>query len=158
MQPLRPVRALLLPVLVCATVGAAPGVAQEVAPALSLEEVRTCMCLEEAMAARQQEMDLRGGIFRERESELERIGMEIEVKRAAMDPDDPQAIADLKALIERQQTLRQLMRRDIQPSYRDSLAAFNAVSAAFNEQCAGRRLYKPQVEKLQGNLQCPALP
>lgn len=158
MQPLRSVIAFLLPALVGTLVGAAPAPAQQVAPALSPEEVHTCLCLEEAMAATRQEMELRGSILKERENELDRIGMDIEVKRAAMNPDDAQAIADLKALIDRQQTLRQLLRRDIQPSYQDSVGAFNATVSTYNEQCAGRRLYKPEVEKLQGNLQCPALP
>jgi hypothetical protein len=154
MRPLRSVIALVLPALV----GAAPALAQQVGPGLTPEGVRTCLCLEEAMATHKAEMELRSGIFRERESELERIGMDIEVKRASMNPDDAQAIADLKVLIERQQTLRQLLRRDIQPSYQDSVASFNAVTSAYNEQCAGRRLDKAEVERLQGNLQCPALP
>jgi len=158
MQPLRSVIALLLPALVGTLFGAAPAPAQQVAPALSTEEVHTCLCLEEAMAAQREEMDLRGSILKERENELERIGMDIEVSRAAMNPEDAQAIADLKALIDRQQALRQLLRRDIQPSYQDAVGAFNASASAYNEHCAGKRLYKPQVEKLQGNLQCPALP
>lgn len=130
--------------------------AQQVAPALTLEEVRACLCFEQEMAAHQEEMDLRGGILRERENELERVGMEIEVKRAAMDPNDEQAIAELKELINRQQSLRELLRRDLMPSYRAALDAFNAAGAAYNQQCAGRRIYSTDVEKVQANLQCPA--
>jgi hypothetical protein len=132
--------------------------AQQELPALSLEEVRNCMCLEEEMGAQREEMDLRGGILAERQNELQRVGMDIEAKRAAMDPTDEQAIAELKALIDRQQALRDLMRRDIQPSYDSAVQAFNAASTTYNEQCAGRRIYRTDVEKLQGNLQCPARP
>ena len=157
MQPMSSVRAFLLPALAAGLFGIAePAHAQQ--PALSLEEVRNCMCLEQEMSAQREEMDLRGGILAERQNQLDRVGMDIEAKRAAMDPTDEQAIADLKALIDRQQALRDLMRRDIQPSYESAVQAFNAASGAYNEQCAGRRIYRTDVEKLQGNLQCPARP
>lgn len=151
----------LLPALPILLIGGIVGLsgtarAQQVAPALSLEEVRECLCLEQAMNAYQEEMDLRGGILRERENELERVGMEIEVKRAAMNPEDEQAIAELKELINRQQSLRDLLRRDLIPSYRAALDAFNEAGATYNRQCAGRRIYSTDVEKVQGNLQCPA--
>jgi hypothetical protein len=159
MQSMSFVRALILPGLAAGLVGIAGSVhAQETAPALSLEEVRNCMCLEQEMTTQRQEMDLRGGILQERENELERVSMDIEVKRAAMNPEDEQAIADLKALIARQEALRELLRRDIKPSHQASVDAFNAASSAYNQQCAGRRIYRTDVEKLQGNLQCPARP
>lgn len=159
MQPMFSVRLLLLPALAAGLFGTAGAAhAQQQEPFLSLEEVGTCMCLEEEIAAERQEIELRAGILEERNNELERIGMDIEVKRAAMDPQDVQAIAELKALIGRQQALRDLIRRDIRPSYEASFEAFNAASAAYNEQCAGRRMYKTDIEKLRPNLQCPQRP
>lgn len=159
MQPTSSVTLFLLPALTAGLFGiAAAAHAQQQEPFLSLEEVRTCMCLQEEMSAHRQEMDLRGGILEERGNELERVGMDIEVKRAAMDPQDEQAIAELKALIERQQALRELMRRDIRPSYEASFDAFNAASAAYNERCAGRRMFSTDIERLQPDLQCPPRP
>lgn len=132
--------------------------AQEIAQPLSLEAVHNCLCLQQQMSSRNAEMELRAGILQEREGELERLGMEIQVKRAAMAPGDQMAIAELKSLIDRQQALRELMRRDIMPSYQDSVRGYNETSAEYNASCAGRRIYQPDIDKLQGNLQCPAQP
>lgn len=133
-------------------------VAQELTPPLSLEAVHNCLCLKQEMSRRTAEMEVRGGILKERESELQRLGMEIEVKRAAMAPGDEVAIAELKMLIDRQQALRELMRRDIMPSYQDSVRGYNETIAEYNAACAGRRIYQPDIDKLQDNLQCPAQP
>lgn len=132
--------------------------AQEIAPPLSLEAVHNCLCLQQQMSSRNAEMELRGGILKEREGELERLGMEIQVKRAAMAPGDQVAIAELKTLIDRQQALRELMRRDIMPSYQDSVRGYNETTAEYNASCAGRRIYQPDIDKLSGSLQCPARP
>ncbi len=132
--------------------------AQELTPPLSLEAVHNCLCLEQEMSRRTADMEVRGGILKERESELQRLGMEIEVKRAAMSPGDEVAMAELKMLIDRQQALRDLMRRDIMPSYQDSVRGYNDTIAEYNASCAGRRIYQPDIDKLQGNLQCPARP
>lgn len=151
--------AVLVVALAAGVLAAAPAsTAQEVTPPLSLEAVHNCLCLQQEMADRNAEMETRGGILREREGELERLGMEIEVKRAAMVPGDEAAITDLKTLIDRQQSLRELMRRDIAPSYQDSVSGYNEASAEYNATCAGRRIYQPDIDKLQGNLQCPVRP
>jgi hypothetical protein len=81
-------------------------VADEVAPPLSLEAVHNCLCLQQEMAYRNEEMELRGGILREREGELQRLGMEIEVKRAAMAPGDEAAIAELKSGVDPDDVMR----------------------------------------------------
>ena len=137
---------------------AAPAGADQIAPALSLDEVRSCVCLEQALKNRQAEMELRQGILEERENELERIGMEIQVRRTSMNPEDQQAIVDLRAIIERQDSLRLLMSRDIMPSYQGSVSAYNRTVAAYNENCANKRIYTPDVDKVKQNLQCPPAP
>lgn len=134
---------------------AAPASAQEIQPLLPEEDVGYCLCLEQEMAEWKSEMDVRGGIRTEREGELSRLGMDIEVKRASMVPGDEMAMAELKAMIERQQSLRALIRRDINPSYQAAVQGYNAATAEYNERCAGRRFFQPEVDALQGTLQCP---
>ena len=147
--------ALILTLSVGLGTGSLPASGQQVAPAVLSEDVATCLCLEREMPDLQSEMQLRQGILREREGELERLGMDIEVKRAAMAPGDEIAMAELKALIERQLALRGLIRRDIVPSYQDSVADFNASVATYNEICGGKRIEQSDIDRLQGNLQCP---
>lgn len=135
---------------------ALPAGAQQVVPAVSSEDAATCLCLERALPGLRAEMELRRGIMQEREGELERLGMDIEVKRAAMTPGDDAAMGELKALIARQQSLRALIRRDIVPSYQGSIAELNAAIAIYNERCAGKRIEQADIDRLSGQLQCPA--
>jgi hypothetical protein len=138
--------------------GALPAPAQELEPALTVEELRYCFCLEQELTQKRAELDLRNGILKERENELERLGMQIEALRASMDPADTQAGEELKALIKRQEALRELLRRDIVQSYQDSVRSYNEGLTAYNETCANRRIYKPDVEKAKQNLQCAKQP
>lgn len=140
------------------TTGASPAAAQELEPALTVEELRYCLCLEQEMAEKRAELDLRHGILKERENELERLGMEIEMTRASMDPADAEAGENLKMLIQRQQSLRELLRRDIVQSYQDSVRRYNEALTAYNDTCANRRIYKPDVEKARQNLECGRQP
>jgi hypothetical protein len=153
----RALRAAVTGVSLSATVllATAPVSAQEIQPLLPKEDVPYCLCLEQEIAEWQSELDVRGSILNERQSELQRLDMDIEVKRAAMTPGDEMAIADLKAMIERQQSLRALLRRDIMPSYQAAVQGYNAATDEYNARCAGRRFFQPEVDALQGTLQCP---
>jgi hypothetical protein len=135
--------------------GAAAASAQEIQPLLPEGDVAYCLCLEQEMAEWKSEMDVRGGIRTEREGELSRLGMDIEVKRASMVPGDEMAMTELKAMIERQQALRALIRRDIVPSYQAAVQGYNDATAEYNQRCAGHRFFQPEIDALQGSLQCP---
>ncbi len=136
--------------------GSAAASAQEIQPLLPKEDVPYCLCLEREMAEWKSEMDVRGNIRTEREGELSRLGMDIEVKRASMVPGDEMAMTELKAMIERQQSLRALIRRDIMPSYMAAVQGYNDATNEYNERCAGHRFFQPEIDALQGTLQCPA--
>lgn len=127
---------------------------QELEPALTVDELRYCLCLEQELDQSRAELDLRHGILQERENELQRLGMDIETARQTMDPNDVQAGENLKVLISRQENLRQLLRRDIIRSYQDAVRAYNEALTSYNSTCANRRIYKPDVEKAKQNLQC----
>jgi hypothetical protein len=150
--------ALAAAVVVAAFSAAEPMNAQELEPALTVDELRYCLCLEQELEDERAELDLRHGILTERENELERLGMEIQMTRASMNPEDVQAGENLKALIGRQETLRQLLRRDIVQSYQDSVRSYNEALTSYNSTCANRRIYTPDVEKAKQNLQCGKQP
>jgi len=152
-------RAAAFAVLAAAAASSAtPAAGQQLEPALTVDELRYCLCLEQELADGRAELDLRHGILKERENELERLGMDAEAMRASMDPDDVQAAERLKGLISRQETLRQLLRRDIVPAYQESVRSYNEALTAYNATCANRRIYKPDVEKAKQNLQCGKQP
>lgn len=152
-------RAAALAALAAAAASIAmPAAAQQLEPALTVDELRYCLCLEQELENGRAELELRHGILKERENELERLGMDAQTMRASMDPNDAQAAEQLKGLISRQETLRQLLRRDIVPAYQDSVRSYNDALTFYNATCANRRIYKPDVEKAKQNLQCGGLP
>lgn len=152
-------RAAAFAVLAAAAASAAtPAAGQQLEPALTVDELRYCLCLEQELSDGRAELDLRYGILKERENELERLGMDAQAMRASMDPDDVQAAEQLKDLIRRQETLRQLLRRDIVPAYQETVRSYNEALTAYNGTCANRRMYKPDVEKAKQNLQCGKQP
>lgn len=132
----------------------APGA---IGPALSVEEVSACLCLQREIDGLRRETELQGALRQDREAELSQIDQQIEQRRVAMDVNNPEAIAYLQRLVARQQMLRDLLRNEVHLSRQESVERLNARVKSYNEQCTTRPMFKLDVERVQAKLQCPAL-
>ena len=129
--------------------------AQTTAPALSVDEIRECLCMEQQMASDHADLDTRQDMLNERQQELANIDHQVDDQRAKLSPDDTVGQQVLKDLMSQQQTLRTLLQNDLRPAYNTRVNDLNAIVGKYNAQCVDRERYASDVEAAQQNLQCP---
>lgn len=122
---------------------------------LSAEEIRACLCLEQAITDLRRETDMQQSLRDERVTELNQVDQEIEQRRVTMDGSDPAAVQEMQHLVARQQMLRDLLHSEVGDAYRDRIKELNSRVALYNEQCTTRPMFKIEVERAKENLQCP---
>jgi capsule polysaccharide export protein KpsE/RkpR len=136
--------------------------AQPAEPSLTLDEARSCLCLERTIDRQRREAELQGNLadsmIGDREAELARLDRQIAEMRATMDVNDQAAIEGLKRLLARQQELRGQLRPDLRAAHRDAVAAVNAAIADYNQRCAARHFYALDADRMRQDLQCPPAP
>jgi hypothetical protein len=125
------------------------------AQVLGYNEVRACVCYDEAMSHWRGEVDVRGGIMHERDADLQRAKADLAHAQATADPNDQASLDNVRALIDRVGQLREMLQQEIVPSYNQSVARLNSVVARYNNQCAGYTLLVELVNQAKAAGPCP---
>ena len=134
-----------LGVLLCAAL-AAPAWAQMLpGPDFS------CLCLKQAVDDTLTDMQTKNAELGAAQAQLNQITGQLTTARAAMDVNNPQAVAQFRQLLaQRDQAFRQ-SNGDLITAAQAATARYNQAVANYNNQCAGRPLPPPP----PGPLSCP---
>jgi DNA-binding transcriptional MerR regulator len=132
-------------------------VAQNAGPntALTVTEIRDCLCMEQQMNSYQEDLELRQDLLNERQQELSNIDQQVQEQRATLAPNDTVGQQVLRDLMTQQQTLRGLLQHDLRPSYNTEVNQLNALVTKYNGLCVNRQRYAIDVKTAQQDLQCP---
>jgi ABC-type dipeptide/oligopeptide/nickel transport system ATPase component len=123
--------------------------------ALSVAEIRECLCLDQQMTFYHQDLDLKQDLLNERQQELANIDQQVQEQRAALDPTDRVGQQVLKDLMAQQQGLRDQLQHDLRPAYNTEVNQLNAMVSKYNGHCVNRQRYTVDVKAAQEDLQCP---
>lgn len=129
---------------------------QTTGPAMTVDEVRQCLCQKQAMERRQDSVDTQGALLDERQQELASLDAEIKRQAAALPGEDVVGQQVLQDLIHQQMALRNLIQLEIRPSYNRSLNELRQIIEAYNADCTGRPRYAFDVQQAEKDLVCPA--
>ncbi len=124
-------------------------------PALSVAELRDCLCIEQQMSSDRDDMAMRQDLLNERQQELANLDQQVMEQRSNLQQQDTVGQQVLKDLMAQQQSLRTLVQNDLRPAYNTKVDEWNALVAKYNSQCADRPRYTMDVKTAQQNLQCP---
>lgn len=122
--------------------------------ALSVPEIRDCLCMEQRMTSMRADVALRQDMLNERQQELANIDQQVINQRAALQPDDTVGQQVLKDLMAQQQSLRNLLQTDLRPAYNAEASQLNDVVARYNGECVNRPRFSADVKMAQQDLQC----
>ncbi len=147
-------------VLVGVGVGVA-GLAQpSYAQALSLEEVKSCLCQEEDISSLRGELTAREALSHEHEIVLGQLEATIADHRRLMDPESPIDQNTLKGLLAQRERQRERLRYEARAAERDTRTRLNDAVNRYNVECAERPMLKSTVAAAKEDLgdppQCPA--
>jgi hypothetical protein len=124
-------------------------------PAMTVPEIRDCLCMEQQMTTDRDDLDLRQDLLNERQQELANIDHQVQEQRASLSPEDTVGQQVLKDLMAQQQTLRTAVQNDLRPAYNTKVHELNAIVGKYNAQCVNRQRYAGDMQTAQQNLQCP---
>jgi hypothetical protein len=123
--------------------------------ALTVDEIRGCLCMDQELAAKRSDIDTRRAMLDERNAQLAALSGQIAQRRATLDPLDTIGQELLKNLINQENALRDLIQSDTRPALNQSVAEYNALAALYTTECANRARYKLDADQAAKDLVCP---
>jgi hypothetical protein len=124
-------------------------------PAMTPEEIASCLCQKQVLDQQQSDVDVQGGLLEERQQELNSLDAQIKAQAARTPSTDIVGQQVLQDLIAQQIALRNLIQLQIRPVYTERLGKLRQTIESYNAQCTTRPRYVIDVEKAQENLACP---
>lgn len=129
-------------------------VAQEPPPS-EVERMHACLCLKQAMQTTHESMDAKNRALAEVQQRLADLDAQLARARAQVDPNNPQSVAQYKALLERRDEAFQRSTGPLVTDAQSAVAQFDATVNQYNEECANRPYYPALEAQMGANLSCP---
>jgi len=129
--------------------------AQATGPAMTTDEIRVCLCQEQALEQKRSEADTQAALLDERQQELNSLDAEIKRQAAALPSSDQVGQQVLQDLIRQQMALRNMIQLQIRPSYNTLVSDLRQRVEAYNAQCTARPRYALDAQQAAANLVCP---
>lgn len=124
-------------------------------PALSVEELKTCLCQEPQLEAARKEIATRRAMLDERQAQLTALEAQIVERRKTLDPNDVIGQELLKNSMAQSAALRDLIQSDTRPALNEAVADYNDLAASYTTTCVNRPRYAYDVDQAKQNLVCP---
>jgi hypothetical protein len=119
-------------------------------------EINACVCLQLASAALAADKDAKSQALAADNQQLADLDAQLASARSRIDPNNAQAVAGYKALLER----RDAAHGQISPAQSAAAAAvarYNASVGEYNQRCAGRPFNSELAAQIQAHPNCPPL-
>nr|WP_298681898.1 hypothetical protein [uncultured Dongia sp.] len=123
-------------------------------PALTVEELRGCLCEEPRLETARQDIAMRRAILDERQAQLNTLDAQIKERRKTLDPNDLIGQELLKNSMAQAAALRDLIQSDVRLSLNQAVSEYNALAAKYTETCVNRPRYAYDVDQAKKDLVC----
>ena len=137
------------------TVAAAQGRALA-ADAMTVDEIRDCMCREQALQTLRQDTGVQQTRYNDSRAQLQSLETQIANMRKTMNPSDDTSVQILAEMIRQRDTLTNQIRTSVYPQTQDAVTKLNAAVAEYNQRCTQRPMLKTDVDAASKSLSCPA--
>lgn len=124
-------------------------------PALTVEELKACLCQEPQLDSARQEIATRRAMLDERQAQLNALEAQIADRRKTLDPNDVIGQELLKSTMAQAAALRDLIQSDTRLSLNQAVSDYNALAAKYTETCVNRPRYAYDVDMAKKDLVCP---
>ncbi|MFZ5789156.1 MAG: hypothetical protein ACOY3L_00505 [Pseudomonadota bacterium] len=123
--------------------------------ALTVDEIRDCLCREQALNILRGQTDGQRLRFNDAQADLKKLEDQIANMRKTMNPDDELSVQIMVEMIRRRDALNAELRDKVGPETQAAVAKLNQAVADYNARCAQRTMLKMDVETASRNLVCP---
>jgi hypothetical protein len=123
--------------------------------ALTVDEIRDCLCREQALKTLRGQTDGQRLRFNDAMAALKGLDDQIANMRRTMNPDDELSVQIMVEMIHRRDALSAELHDKVGPETQAAVAKLNQAVADYNERCAQKTMLKMDVETASRNLVCP---
>ncbi len=123
--------------------------------AMTVDEIRDCMCREQALQTLRQETGVAQTRYSDARTRLQSLDNQIANMRKTMDPNDDISVQILSEMIHQRETLNNQIRATSYPEAQAAVAKLNAAVADYNQRCTQRAMLKTDVDAASKSLSCP---
>jgi hypothetical protein len=141
--------------IVCLITATGSAVAQS-APALTVPEIRACICQEQKIASLRSVTATKDADYRSRNDQVKDLTTQINQMTATMNPTDTLAQDQLSELIDLRARVQRQIRENALPALQQATNALNVEVQTYNANCANRTIYDTDDVEAHKNLVCPA--
>ncbi|HEY8013445.1 MAG TPA: hypothetical protein VIE70_06040 [Dongiaceae bacterium] len=131
-----------------------PAAAQQ---ALTVEQVGTCLCEQQAITVLRQRADTAKATYDERTQREQHLSQQIEQMQASIGPNDLSAQDQLRELLDLRGRVSRDRMQTALPGWQQAVGNLNVVVQDYNANCL-KPIYTMDVKKAQANLSCPPIP
>lgn len=125
------------------------------AQSLSIEEVRDCLCREQALKGLRQDVAEKRAAYDAAHDRLNALQRDIDQTRTSINPNNSIQVQLLVEQVQRRDALRTAIQQNEYPALQGPISRLNQAVAEYNQLCANRPMRKIDVEAAQRDLQCP---
>jgi hypothetical protein len=129
--------------------------AQTAKPALTVPEIRACLCQESKIADLRAITADKDGAYKERTAQVKDLTGQIDQMTATMSPTDTLAQDQLSELIDLRTRVQQQIRQTALPALQQATKNLNIEVQSYNSVCANRTIYDTDDAEAHKNLSCP---
>ena len=132
-----------------------PALAQSAGKALTVDEMKGCLCMEQELDGRRADVATRRAMLDERNAQLTALSAQIKARRAGLNQEDTIGQQMLKSLLTQETALRDLIQSDTRPAVNQSVGEYNALLGIYQTQCLSRPRFKFDADIAAKDLVCP---
>jgi hypothetical protein len=132
-----------------------PAAAQSASQALTVDQIRACMCEEQTIGRLRQDLATSQAAYDDRNAQIQRLSQKIQMLQATMDPNDTSAQDQLGELIDLRARVEQQLYEQELPRLQKSTRALNGEVADYNGKCVGRPIYETDQAAANKDFSCP---
>ena len=129
--------------------------AQSAKPALTVPEIRACICQEQKIEAMRVTVADKDAAYKARNDQVKGLTAQINQMTASMNPTDTLAQDQLSELIDLRARVQQQIRESALPALQQVTTTLNIGVQSYNSVCADRTIYDTDDVEARKNLNCP---
>ena len=126
-----------------------------VPPSPETAEIAACLCLQQAVDALGADMNAKRGAYDASRDEVGRIDAQLQGARAALDVNNPHAVAQFRQLLDRRDAAWRQSSGPLFSAWSTAAERYNGRVNEFNGRCANRPRNPLLLNQVQATLACP---
>jgi uncharacterized coiled-coil protein SlyX len=121
----------------------------------SPDEIRSCLCQEQAVAALNANVQSQSRAYDQQRQSFEALDKAVQTGRPQVNVNNPADVDAFKRLLERRDAAADALAGPVTKSYADAVQRYNQAVASYNDSCAGKAFDPDTLAAVKKTLACP---